>query len=171
MQRFDAVRSAVLRMQMVHGVCWTAFIAGCALLTLAAADYMWELPRHVRATGLAVAIGLTLLVAFVGVVRSVLQWSRPRTARELESQFPQLGQRVRTIVQFSGHDPEEVLHEGVRPDLVTALEEETDLRAQPLDLREIIPRRQTIIAAVLVVGPRSLDSQRLVAGLAVAIGH
>ena len=127
-RRFDAVRSAVLRMRIVHGLCWTTFIALCALLTLAAADYVWELPRSVRATGLAVAIALTLLVASVGGVRAVLQWSRSRTARELECQFPQLGQRVRTIVQFSGHDPEEVLHEGVRPELVTALEEETDLR-------------------------------------------
>jgi len=140
-------------MRITQGICCGAFVAGCALVGLAAADYTWELAWNVRATWLGVTMGLTLMVVAVGVVRPLLWWSRPRTAQELEAQFPQLGQRVRTVVQFSGHDPQKVAEEGVKPTLVSALEEETDLQAQPLDLREIVPRRQAIIAAALAVAP------------------
>ena len=168
MRRFGAVRSSGLRVQVLFGLGWTVFVAGCALLALAAADYTWELPLRVRATGLCIAVALTLLVAIVGSVLAVLRWSRPRTARELESQFPQLGQRVRTVVQFSGHDPEEVLREGVRPDLVAALEEETDQCAQPLDVRAIVPRRRTACAAFLALIPVALILGGVLAGLAVA---
>jgi len=152
-RRFDRVRTAVLRIRIVQGICCGVFVAGCALVSLAAADYTWELAWDARAIWLAVTMGLALTVVAVGVVRPMLWWSRPRTAKELEAQFPQLGQRVRTVVQFSGHDPQKVMEEGVKPTLVTALEEETDLQAQPLDLREIVPRRQAIIAAALAVAP------------------
>ena len=152
-RRFDAVCAAVLRMRIAQGICWGVFVAGSALVTLAAADYVWELPRSVRVAGLAVALVVALVVTAVGVFGPILWWSRPRTAKELESQFPQLGQRVRTVVQFSGCDSQSVTREGVKPGLVAALEEDTDFQAQPLDLREIVPRRQPMVAAVLATIP------------------
>lgn len=160
-RRFRDVRGAALRMQMVQGVCWAVFVAGSALVTLAAADDAWEWPWKVRAIGLTAGTVLTLTVAAIGVLRPLLWWSRPRTAREIEARFPQLGQRVRTVVQFSGRDPQAVAHEGVQPNLVTALEEETDQCARPLDLHAIVPKRSAVAAAAIAVVPLVL----LLAGL------
>ena len=162
-RRFRDVRGAALRVQMVQGVCWGLFAAGAALAALAAADYAWEWAWNVRAIGLAAAAGLTLAVVAVGLLRPLLWWSRPRTAREIEARFPQLGQRVRTVVQFSGRDPQAVAQEGVQPNLVTALEEETDQSAGPLDLHAIVPKRSAVAAAAIAVVPIVL----LLAGLLV----
>ena len=94
MRRFGAVRSSGLRVQVMCGLGWTVCVGGGALLALAAADYTWELPLRVRAAGLCTAIALTLLVAIAGSVLAVRRWSRPRTARDLERRFPQLGQHA-----------------------------------------------------------------------------
>ncbi len=155
-RRFDAVRSAVLRMRIVQSLCWSLFTAGASVVVLAAVDYAWELPLRIRTVALVAGMGYAAVVAAVFFIRAVLWWSRPRTAKELEAQFPQLGQRVRTVVQFSGLAPERVADEGVQPSLVTALEDETDLQTQPLDLREIVPRRKAIVAATAAVVPAFL---------------
>jgi hypothetical protein len=160
-RRFHAVRGAVLRLQLIQGACWGVFAAGAAGVTLAAADYVWELPWGARALGSAAGLALALGVAAVGVLRPLLWWSRPRTAQELEARFPQLGQRVRTVVQFSGRDPQAVAQEGVQPNLVTALEEETEHCSRPLDLHAIVPRRSAVAAAALAAVPVVL----LLAGL------
>jgi hypothetical protein len=156
MRRFSAVRSSGLRMQVLFGLAWTVCVAGSTLLALAAADYTWELPFHLRATGLCIAVALTLLVGIAGSVLAVRRWNRSRTARDLEHHFPQLGQRVRTVVQFSRHAREELLCEGIRPELVAALEEETDQCARPLDVRAIVPRLRTAYAALLALIPVAL---------------
>lgn len=126
------------------------------LLALAAADYTWELPFRFRATGLCIAVALTLLVGIAGSVLAVRRWNRSRTARDLEYHFPQLGQRVRTVVQFSRHAREVLLCEGIRPELVAALEEETDHCARPLDVGAIVPRLRTAYAAILALIPVAL---------------
>lgn len=152
-RRFQAVRGAVLKMRVFQGVCWGVFVAAVALATLAAADYAWELPWHFRVIGLTAGVGLTLAVAAVGILRPLLWWSCPRTAQEIEARFPQLGQRVRTVVQFSGQDPRAVAQEGVQPNLVTALEEETDRCARLLDLDAIVPKRAAAAAAAIAAVP------------------
>jgi len=160
-RRFNAVRGVVLRMQIVRGVGWGVFIAGSALVTLAAVDHAWEWSWNVRAIGLTAGAALTVTVAAIGILRPLLWWSRPRMAQQLEARYPQLGQRVRTVVQFSGRDPQAVAHEGVQPNLVTALEEETDQSARPLDLHAIVPKRSAVAAAAIATVPIVL----LLAGL------
>ncbi|NLS95247.1 MAG: hypothetical protein GXX96_24075 [Planctomycetaceae bacterium] len=152
-QRFDVVRKAVIRMQVVRGLCWGICTAGAAIAALAAADYFLEWPWHTRATWLVAGMGFAAFVSAMGILRPVLHWSRPKTARELEALFPQLGQRVRTVVQFSGRDPQRISGEGVRPDLVSALEDETRSQAEPLDLNELVPRRPAVVAAVTAAIP------------------
>lgn len=146
--RFDGIRSSVLRAEVLRGACWTLVTAACGLALLAGADYLLELAWAVRAIALGVVVSVAWIVAVVRILRPALWWSRPRTAVEIERRFPQLGQRVRTVVQFSGRRQEEVAAEGVAPKLVTALEEETHHRAAPLELRTIVPRRQLAAAAL-----------------------
>ena len=51
---------------------------------------------------------------------------RRRTAAEIEGRFPELGQRIRTVVQYAGLPDDRFYSEGVTPSLVTALEDETE---------------------------------------------
>jgi hypothetical protein len=155
-RRFQAVRGAVLRARIAQSLGWGLFAGGTALVALAAADYVWEWAWNVRAVVLSAGMGLALAATAIGILHPLLWWSRPRTAREIETRFPELGQRVRTVVQFSGRDSRSVTAEGVRPTLVTALEEDTDRCVRPLDLRAIVPRRAAFTAAALALIPAAL---------------
>ena len=147
--RFDRTWLRIRRVEAWHGVLWTVFVALAGWAVLTACDYVFELPWIVRAVGLAVVGCITLIVAGKKILLSMRWWSQPRTAAEMEQRFPQLGQRVRTVVQFAGREESAVVAEGVAPGLVAALDEETDAKARPLDLSVVIPRRRLAVAAIL----------------------
>ena len=59
---FEAIWADLRRFQVRMGLCATLCIAAFGLVLLAAADYRFELPRAVRAVGLAVAALLSVVV-------------------------------------------------------------------------------------------------------------
>jgi hypothetical protein len=137
--RFEHVWAALQRYQIRNGAAWSLLTAALGLVVLVVADYRLELVRSARAAGLVALSAVILGVLWSRVIVPVRWWTKPRTAAEIESRFPQLGQRIRTVVQYCGL-PEELIHsEGVTPSLVDALEEETEIRAQPLPLDKIVP--------------------------------
>src|SRR5262249_60351036 len=77
--------------------------------------------------------------------------TRPRTAYELEEPFPELGQSVRTAVQFGGRSDEAIASDGVRTTLVTALEERIDVETTPLPIEAVIPTLRLKIATAVVI--------------------
>jgi hypothetical protein len=153
LDRFEHVRASLRRSQIVLGLCRTLLAFGLGLAALAAADHRLELPLPVRAAGLAVMALAVLAVFAARVVVPLRWWSEPRTAAEIERRFPQLGQRIRTVVQYAGL-PEECIHEeGATPGLVEALEEETDVRSRPLPLGSVVPVLRVTSAAGLAALP------------------
>ena len=96
---------------------------------------------------------MTLAVLWARVIAPLRWWTKPRTAAEIESRFPQLGQRIRTVVQYAGLPEERIHSEGVTPSLVDALEEETEIQAQPLPLDRIVPWRRVWAVAALAAVP------------------
>ncbi|MCY0464288.1 hypothetical protein OVW20_29325, partial [Klebsiella pneumoniae] len=82
-------------------------------------------------------------------VQSVRRWRRQATAAAIEQVFPQLGQRIRTTVQFSPLSSGEIEEEGVATTLVCALEEDTVERAQPLPLDAVVPWKSLAFASLL----------------------
>jgi hypothetical protein len=151
--RFDRIWEALRRCQIREGICWTLLATALALGTLALADYWFELPHTVRGFGLDVVGVLALVVFWYAVVVPVRWWSRPRTAAEIEARFPELGQRIRTVVQYASLPDERIDSEGVAPSLVAALSDETRIRAVGLPLDVIIPRRRVWAVAALAVMP------------------
>jgi hypothetical protein len=87
-------------------------------------------------------------------VQSVRRWRRTATAAAIEQVFPQLGQRIRTTVQFGPLSSDQLGEAGVATNLVTALEDDTVRRAQPLPLDAVIPWKSLAVASLLaaVVG-------------------
>ena len=141
--RFDRTWFRLRRTEIVCGACWTASAPLAASGLLAAADYGWELPWALRAAGLAMAGVAVLLTAGMAVVRPMRWWSQPRTAVEVERRFPNSASGSARSCNTRARK-EAVAREGVLPTLVAALEEETDRRAQPLDLAVLVPRRKCV---------------------------
>jgi len=151
--RFEQIWAALRRHQVRQGVGWSVLTAALGLGLLAWADYRLELSWATRAAGLGAAAVAVLLVLWHAVVEPLRWWTQPRTAVEIEQRFPQLGQRIRTVVQYAGLTDEAVLHEGVMPSLVNALGVETEFQTKPLALDEVVPRRRTWAIAALAALP------------------
>ena len=147
--RFNRTWRKIRRAETWHGVLWTVFVAMAGLAALAAGDYLFELPWLVRAVGLGAVVCTASITAGCTILLPIRWWSRPRTAVEIERRFPELGQRIRTVVQFAGREETAVVAEGADPDLVAALDEETDAKTRPLDLNVVVPWRRLAVAAIL----------------------
>jgi hypothetical protein len=135
--------------------------ARCLLLTglvvlalaglLAAADWLLVLPAGVRLAGLLGIAGVAALLLWRGLVVPRRHFGRQDAAAEVESAFPDLGQRVRTTVEYveptTGTMP-------AAPGLVAALVTDTDRRTDRLDFHGLIPWRSLwrLIAGLVVVG-------------------
>ncbi len=150
-KRFEQLRARLRRTDSAARIGWIVVLLLAALGAVAALDFRYEwpwLPRMVLSTavvGLAIA---TLLYAIVG---AFLRWRRSNTAVEMESAFPELGQAVRTSVQFGTQKTAEY---GVAPRLVEALHATTERRAEPLGLETMLPLPQLIgaIAIACILG-------------------
>lgn len=151
-RRFESVRSRLLRIQLGWILCKTLLLLLCGWALLALADYAFEFSWSVRAAGLAfLGIAILLGLGFF-TARLFRQNTRPQTAAEIENRFPQLGQSVRTTVQFGGWEGDALRAEGIEPNLAAALEEETARRALPLPIDVIVPARRLKVAFGLVCG-------------------
>src|SRR5688500_10679002 len=147
--RFDRIWAQARRVQLSQAVCWAILTALGGIALLAAIDYWWELPRVLRIVALsAVAIG-SIVVAVMLSVQSVRRWQRQATAAAIEQVFPQLGQRIRTTVQYGELSAGQIEGEGVATTLVGALEADTVRRAEPLPLDAVVPWKSLALASLL----------------------
>jgi len=153
LRRFEQIRTSLRRYQSRLGLAATILAAATGLGLLAWSDYDHELPRSARALGLAIASLATLFVLGRWLVAPLRWWTQPRTALEIEGRFPELGQRIRTVVQYGGRPAERIDQEGVRPSLVEALEEETDERSGSLPLDRVVRWRRAQALASLAAVP------------------
>ena len=164
LNRFRSVWARKRRVELGQVAVTTLLLMLLGLGLLAIADYSFELDRTARAVSLAVMLGAVVVFAGSSLWRTVRRWSQPTTAAEIEAAFPQLGQSVRTTVQFSTMQAEQVQSEGVATTLVTALAEQTHQRALPLTIEDVVPvKRLGLIACglaaafVVVAGAASVD--------------
>jgi hypothetical protein len=163
LQRFDSVWARMRRTQIAQAICWGVVIAAGGFATLAALDYWFEVAKNDRVVGLGIVGLVSLALASTWIVRAVKRWSRPKTATEIEERFPELGQAVRTSVEFGARSSEALGTDGVRPSLVNALTVDTEERAAPLQIDSIVPVGRLRVA----VGLASAVVLILVASVAV----
>src|SRR5439155_1998159 len=142
LKRFRSVLARKRRVELGQVAVTSLLLALLGLGGLAAADYSWELDRSSRVVALGVILGAVGLFAASSLWRTLRRWSQPTTAAEIEAAFPQLGQSVRTTVQFGAMRDEQVQSEGVATTLVTALAEQTHQRALPLTIEDVVPAKR-----------------------------
>ncbi len=95
-------------------------------------DWMWVVPAWVRALALPVITALAVFRYF----RAHRPYSSRQAAADAEAHFPELGQRLRTVVQYADPNAKTV---PVLPGLLRALGRETDRRTSALDFQKLIP--------------------------------
>ncbi len=139
-------------MQLSQAACWSLLTALGGVAALAAVDYAWELSRSWRVAAASATAFAAVAVAGYLAIRSLRRWKRSATASAIERVFPQLGQRIRTTVQFGDLTPGEIEASGATRTLVAALEDDTVRRAQPLPLDAVVPWKSLAVVSFLAVG-------------------
>ncbi|MDB5350356.1 MAG: hypothetical protein JWN86_1603 [Planctomycetota bacterium] len=152
-RRFEQIWSALRNYQLRLGLAAALLVASTGLGLVAWSDYRFELSRPARALGLATLLVAVAATLWRWVVVPLRWWTRPRTAIEIEGRFPQLGQRIRTVVQYSGLGDDAIVTQGATPGLVDALNDETEAQVGPLPLDSIVPWRRIWATAAVASVP------------------
>ncbi len=137
-EKLETTRREMYAFQRTRCLLTTALLVLALAGLLAAADYFLVLPAGVRLVGwlaIAVAAGVRL---WNGLVVPRRHFGRKDAAAEVESALPDLGQRVRTTIEYAEPAPDTMPAE---PGLVRALTADTDRRTSPLDFHRLIPWR------------------------------
>ena len=143
LERFESIRHRMRRMNLA-ALAGQAVLAGAAALALLAwVDYQFEDGLSARTWRLAGLGGALVIFLVYRAWRVMAKWSKPATAIELEGRFPELGQRVRTTVQYSPQGDDAIRRGGVAPSLVDALRIDTAQKTEPLGLDTVLPSRRT----------------------------
>jgi hypothetical protein len=157
-ERLEATRADMRAFRRVRCTLTTALVVLVLAGLLAAADWLFILSVAVRALGM---IALGAAAAFL-VLRGLLsrrRFGRPAAAVEVEAAFPQLGQRVRTTLEYAEPTPATM---PAAPGLVNALATDTDRRTSVLDFRSLIPWRSLRLLGAALAGVAALFAVLLI---------
>ena len=138
LRRFDDVWMRLKRVALGRALGIGSLIAVAGIAALVVSDYVFELPLMVRSTWLIAVLAVAICVTLRRVFVEANRWSASRTATTLEGQFPELGQSVRTAVEFADQDEAELRKRGVSPALAAAMQEQADRNALPLDFLSVV---------------------------------
>ena len=152
-QKLEATRQGMDAFQRTRAVLITALVVLALAGLLAAADWLLVLPAALRGLGLMALIVVALILLARGLLKAGRRFGRRDAAAEVESAFPELGQRVRTTLEYAEPTPDTM---PAAPGLVRALATDTGRRTSGLDFRGLIPWRSlgglgAGLAALLVV--------------------
>ena len=128
----DTTGQQLRRVLLWQTLLWLGVFLIGFLAILAVADWIWVLPRSVRMMVLVGALGFAL----AALLRIGPLTDRKQVAVAVEQQFPELGQRVQTVVEYTQPGPETA---PASPGLVRALLNEADERTSALDYQRVIP--------------------------------
>jgi hypothetical protein len=173
LRRFDAFALDYRRRRMLRCICWTMTAALAAFTTIAALDYLFELAYPLRAAAAALLIAAVALGTLAGAVQTMRRATDQNVAAEMENRFPELGQAVRTAVQYRGV----ASASGASPALVAAMQNDLEARTSVLPLDQALARGRTrrsvlalaavaavLLAAVAVSWQWRLAAQRSLFG-------
>ena len=163
LRRFDDVWSRLRRISGMKAVGIGILVTLIGFSALVIGDFSLELPLALRQLLLG-AVVLSGLTAVLGAVAKIIRWwNAGQTAAEIERTFPELGQSVRTAIEFGRMSESELQQAGIAPSLVESLQIQTDKRTLAIDLPAIV-RTGTLI---LIVGIACFLTGGLVTGSAV----
>ena len=180
-EKIDSVRRRARRLLLIYGISSIVSVALAAMIALASIDFLVKFEDH----GVRLIFSLAMLAALVWATYYFLWRNLQRRlkdvaiAQHVERQFPQLGDRLSTSVEFLKH-PEEDVYAGsaaLRRAVVTT----TTADAEPLDFLATIERRPTnkalriasllVFSAVALAAANPLAARVAIARLARPLGN
>ncbi len=130
--RLEQARNEQMRFRLWLGLA-SFFLGAFGILSVfMLVDWMWVVPAGVRLLALPALAGFAVAL----VAQSQRPYDKPEVAADAETQFPELGQRVRTVLQYADPASKPV---PASPGLLRALARQTDHLAAALDFRKLIP--------------------------------
>jgi hypothetical protein len=136
--RLETTRRDVRAFRRTRCLLRTALVALILAGLLAGADWLWTLGTGVRAAGLAAIALAAVALLWRGLLGPGRRFGRPDAAAAVEIGFPDLGQSVRTTLEYAEPTP---ATPPASPALVRALAADTDRRTSRLDFRRLVPWR------------------------------
>jgi hypothetical protein len=137
-EKLEATRQGMHTFQRTRAVLVTVLAVVALAGLLAVADWLLVLPTAVRGLGLLAMAAAALVLLMRGLLGPARRFGRRDAAAEVESAFPDLGQRVRTTLEYAEPAPDTM---PAAPGLVRALATDTGRRTRALDFRGLIPWR------------------------------
>ena len=135
-EQLETTRTAMRRFQWIAGLARTALVVLGVAWALIWADLHWVFGAPARAAML-LALAVFGLTEFErNVLRRLRRYNRAEAAEEVEETFPDLGQRVRTTLEYAEPTPTTAPAE---PGLVRALESDTERRTRHIDFHDLVP--------------------------------
>ena len=163
LRRFDDVWTRLRRVSGMKAAGIGILVSLSGFSALVIGDFSLELPLALRQLLLG-AVVLSGLAAVLGALAKIIRWwNAGQTAAEIERTFPELGQSVRTAIEFGRLSESELRQAGITPSLVESLQVQTDKRTLAIDLPAIV-RTGTLI---VIVGIACFLTGGLVTGSAV----
>ncbi len=152
--RVEDTRRRCRRFLLLRAATWTILVALIVAGLLALADDLWVLSRTIRQVNWLLAAILVAALLLWRIVRGRRKAiDRRDTAAEIETTFPDLGQRVCTTLEYAEPTPQTM---PAWPSLVRALTSDTEERTGRLDFMEVVPWRRlrlpAFAAALLALG-------------------
>lgn len=147
--RVEAARAGLRRYRLTEGLVWTGLALAAALAAAVALDWEFELPWPARTAALAGVATVAAVLAARRVVAPARAVDRADAAAAVEGEFPRLGQRVRTALEYA--EPTERTAPAA-PGLVAALEDDAERKTRAIPLDRVIPwPRLRVPAASLAI--------------------
>jgi hypothetical protein len=152
--KLETTRAEMHIFQFVRGMLRVGLVVLMLAGLFAFIDWMWPLGVSVRAAGL---VGLAVVAASLAC-RQLLarrRFGRSDAAAAVEARFPELGQSVRTTLEYTEPAPDT---SPAAPYLIRALAEDTERRTGALPFHSLIPWKSLrrlqvgVIAVVLLYG-------------------
>jgi uncharacterized membrane protein YedE/YeeE len=152
-EALETTRRAMRRYRLAMALSGAAFVGLAVASVVAVADVSWVLPTWARALGLVAVLASTIGVVSRALLFQGRRFGKGEAAAEVESSFPELGQRLRTTLEYSDPTPTTA---PASPSLVRALAVDTDRQADGLDFPGVVPwgiwRRRGLALGLAIVG-------------------
>ena len=113
--RFEDLRRRLRRHLSWQTLTVLAICSLSGLVGIASLDYRFEMPWSVRAAALGFSAGAGIVLAGWLLITGLKSWTRFRTASAIERKFPELGQRVRTTIEYRNRSVDQMKSVGVAP--------------------------------------------------------
>lgn len=136
--RFAGLVVQARRISLVHALLAATLVAIVATITLASLDYSLELQQNARSVVVIIGLAVAAVCGIFWGRRAIRQSGEVVLASRLEQRFPELGQGIRTALQFR----HATVASAASPALIAAMHSDINVRTLNTPLDDVLDRHR-----------------------------